>query len=111
MRIPLISVALVLLTSCVSAQQQAEMRAQEAEHQRQQAEALRTAMHSRCASYGYRPGTDAFAGCVQAEYHRRDDELRGVIQAQHQQRVDAAARQCARGIQQACWDLRSLRGY
>ena len=112
MRIALISLALILLTSCVSPQQQAAMRAREAERQRQQAEALRTAIQNQCAGYGYRPGTDAFAGCVQAEYHRRQDEvLRASIQAQHQQQVNAASYQCSRGIQQACWELRRLRGY
>jgi hypothetical protein len=103
--------AVVLLTSCVSAQQQADMRAQEAEHQRQQAEAVRAAIHNQCAGYGYRPGTDAFAGCVQTEYHKREDDVRRVVQAQHQRRVNAASYQCSRGIEQACWDLRNLRGY
>jgi hypothetical protein len=37
--------------------------------------------------------------------------VRRVVQAQHQQRVNAASYQCSRGIQQACWDLRNLRGY
>ncbi|MEA3156669.1 MAG: hypothetical protein QOK44_4258 [Betaproteobacteria bacterium] len=105
------SLGLLLLTSCVSAQQQAAMRAQEVEHQRQQAEAIRTGIQNQCAGYGFRPGTDAFAGCVQNEYHKREDDVRRAVHAQQQQRVNAASYQCSRGIQQACWDLRNLRGY
>jgi hypothetical protein len=37
--------------------------------------------------------------------------VRRAVHAQQQQRVNAASYQCSRGIQQACWDLRTLRGY
>lgn len=111
MRIAFIALGLMLLTSCVSPERQAAMRAREAEHQRQQAEALGTAIQNQCVAYGYRSGTDAFAGCVQAEHHRQQAEVRRAIQAQYEQRVNAASHQCLGGNQQACWELRNLRGY
>jgi hypothetical protein len=111
MRIAFIVLAVMLLTSCVGPDRQAAMRAREAEHQQQQAEAVRTAIQNQCVAYGYRLGTDAFASCGQAEYDRQQAEVRAAIQAQHEQRVNAASYQCLGGIQQACWELRKLRGY
>jgi hypothetical protein len=111
MRIAFIVLGLMLLTSCASPDRQAAMRAREAEHQQQHAEALRTAIQNQCVAYGHRPGTDAFAACVQAEHHRQQADVRRAIQAQHEQGANAASRQCLSGIQQACWELRNLRGY
>jgi hypothetical protein len=111
MRTTFIVLGLALLTSCASPDRQAAMRTREAEHQQQQAEALRTAIQNRCVAYGYSPGTDAFADCVQAEYQRQQAEVRRAIQAQHEQGVNTASYQCLSGIQQACWELRNMRGY
>jgi hypothetical protein len=111
MRFTFIALGLVLLTSCVSPEPHTAMRAREAEHQQQQAAALRTAIQNQCVAYGYRPGTDAFASCVQAEYQRQQGDVRRAIQAQHDQRANAASHDCLNRIQQACWELRNLRGY
>jgi hypothetical protein len=111
MRITSIVLGLVLLTSCAGPDRQAAMRTREAEHQQQQAEALRTAIQNQCVAYGYPPATDAFAACVQAEYQRQQAEVRRAIQAQHEQGVNTASYQCLSGIQQACWELRNMRGY
>lgn len=111
MRFTFIALGLVLLTSCVSPEPHTPMRAREAEHQQQQAEALRTAIQNQCVAYGYRPGTDAFASCVQDEYRRQQADVRRAIQAQYDQRANAASHDCLNGIQQACWELRNLRGY
>jgi hypothetical protein len=110
-RFPFIALGLILLTSCTSPERHGAMRTREAEHQQQQAETLRTAIRNQCVAYGYRPGTDAFASCVQAEYDRQQAGVRKAIQAQHDQRANAASHDCLSGIQQACWELRNLRGY
>src|SRR3982751_4249765 len=91
MRFPVIALGLVLLASCASPERHTAMRAREAEHQQQQAEALRTAIQNQCVAYGYRPGTDAFASCVQAEHQRQQAEVRRAIQAQHDQRANTAS--------------------
>ncbi len=31
-----------------------------------------------CVGYGFRPGTDAFAGCLQREAHHWDNALRSI---------------------------------
>jgi hypothetical protein len=111
LRITFIVLGLLLLTSCGSPDRQAAMRTREAEHQQQQAEALRTAIQNQCVAYGHPPGTDAFAACVQAEHQRQQADVRTAIQAQHEQRVNAASRQCLSGIQQSCWELRNLQGH
>ena len=111
LRNAIIVLGVVLLTSCGSPDRHAAMQTREAEHQQQQAEARRTAIQNQCVAYGYKPGTDPFAACAQAEYQRHEADMRKSIQAQHEERANAASRQCLSGIQQSCWQLRNLQGH
>ena len=82
----------LLLTGCVSPEQRAR-------NEQAQAEAYRNALNNQCQAYGYRPGTDTFAGCIQTEHNKN----LGQAQAQ-----DAAAAYrnnayyCNKGVAQAC---------
>jgi hypothetical protein len=55
-RLPIAS-AVALIAACATPQERAEQQAVKAQ-------AYRTSIEQRCAGYGFRPGTDAFAFCV-----------------------------------------------
>lgn len=53
------------------------------------AEDQRAADQEKCASYGYRPGTDGFANCMMSrDYQRDDDQRRTMDSLERQDRRD-----------------------
>ena len=69
MRLIVILLISMFLTSCISAEERERRQAIQAEQQQAQAEAYRNALSNRCSAYGFQPGTDAFANCI-AQEHR-----------------------------------------
>lgn len=57
------------------------------------AEDQRAADQDRCSSYGYRPGTNAFADCMMSQDFKRDDDQRRTMESlERQDREDRARR-------------------
>jgi len=49
------------------------------------AEDQRAADQEKCASYGYRPGTDGFASCMESQDWKRDDDQRRTMESLERQ--------------------------
>lgn len=69
------------------------------EQQQERSQAYVQALQGRCAAYGFQPGTDAFAGCIQQEHLRASDQAQGAAAAE-QYRQNAYY--CGRGVAAAC---------
>lgn len=101
--VPLFALAIL---GCVSPEQRAERAAALQAQREAQAEQFLAAVRQRCSAYGFREGSDAYAGCVQNEV--RASEVAQRAQAQQRQQKAAQSSQdinrylCMAGNHQAC---------
>lgn len=83
----LIAVVSMLLTGC--AEMIAESNRQQQERDNRARAELNEALNQRCAGYGFKPGTDAFATCKQTE-------LNNAVRSVERDRADARNREALR---------------
>lgn len=69
--------AALALVGCISAEQRELNRQRDAQAQQELAARYRAALEDRCKSYGFHPGSDAFANCIAEEHRGAVAEVRG----------------------------------
>lgn len=72
---------------------------------------LQAADSQRCAGYGFKPGTDAFANCMMTQSSQREAQQAAAMRAQAvQQAQERAAREERDRADQDAWDRRTGQG-
>ena len=96
MKTTLALLSLALLVGCVTPEEAARNLADHEARQQSERQAYVAGLQRRCSSFGFRPGTDAFADCIRKEHNevQRCDRLRSNLALQYNLRLlaDGGAR-------------------